>query len=109
MQLGIVAPGHGHAQRDLHSQTSQFTTALAEFLPPVLRADLRLHPDVNIDLRERLSQDTVRAIIDIDGQTDIGIVAGTVRTENLETIACRRDELVLVVPRGHPLAGVRSR
>lgn len=80
------------------------TTALGEFLPPVLRAYLLAHPDVNIDLRERLSQDTVRAVI--DGQTDIGIVAGTVRTENLETIAYRSDQLVLVVPNGHSLAAV---
>jgi DNA-binding transcriptional LysR family regulator len=31
------------------------TTALSEFLPPVLRSYLLSHPDVNIDLRERLS------------------------------------------------------
>lgn len=79
------------------------TTALGEFLPPVLRAYLLVHPDVNIDLRERLSQDTVRAVI--DGQTDIGIVAGTVATESLQTLDYRRDELVLVVPLEHPLAG----
>ena len=73
------------------------TTALGEFLPPVLRAYLLSHPDVNIDLRERTSLDTVRAVT--DGHTDIGIVAGSVRTENLETIPYRLDQLVLVVPR----------
>jgi DNA-binding transcriptional LysR family regulator len=40
-----------------------------------------------------------------DGQTDIGIVAGLVRTENLEIIPYRQDRLVLVVPKGHALAG----
>ena len=53
------------------------TTALGEFLPPVLRTYLLTHPDVNIDLRERLSHDIVRAVS--EGQTDIGIVAGTDR------------------------------
>jgi len=79
------------------------TTALGEFLPPVLRRYLQSHPDVNIDLREKLSHDIVRAVS--EGQTDIGIVAGAVRTENLETLPYRSDRLCLVVPRGHALAG----
>ena len=87
-----------------HLRVFANTTALGEFLPPVLRQYLTTHPDVNIDLRERLSVDIVRAVS--DGQTDIGIVAGTVRTENLEVIPYRRDRLVLVVPAGHAMAGL---
>jgi DNA-binding transcriptional LysR family regulator len=79
------------------------TTSLSEFLPPVLHEYLLTHPDVNIDLRERLSHDIIRAVG--EGQIDIGIVAGLVRTENLETIPYRRDRLVLMVPAGHALAG----
>lgn len=86
-----------------HLRVYANTTALGEFLPPVLRSYLRSHPDVNIDLRERLSHDIVRAVT--EGQTDIGIVAGAVRTENLQTLPYREDTLILVVPRGHPLAG----
>ncbi len=86
-----------------HLRVFANTTALGEFLPPVLRDYLRTHPDVNIDLRERLSHDIVRAVT--EGQTDIGIVAGAVRTENLETLPYRQDTLMLVVPRGHALAG----
>ncbi len=86
-----------------HVRVFANTTSLGEFLPPVLRHFLRRHPDVNIDLRERLSHDIVRAVT--EGQTDIGIVAGLVRTENLETLPYRRDRLVLVVPRGHRLDG----
>ncbi|MDH4392643.1 MAG: LysR substrate-binding domain-containing protein [Aquabacterium sp.] len=86
-----------------HLRVFANTTALGEFLPPVLRNYLRSHPDVNIDLRERLSHDIVRAVS--EGQTDIGIVAGAVRTENLETLPYRQDTLLLVLPRGHALAG----
>jgi len=86
-----------------HLRVFANTTALGEFLPPVLRDYLRSHPDVNIDLRERLSHDIVRAVT--EGQTDIGIVADAVRTENLETLPYRQDTLLLVVPRGHALAG----
>lgn len=85
-----------------HLRIQANTTALGEFLPPVLSAYLRTHPDVNIDLRERLSGDIIRALI--DGQTDIGIVAGSVRTEDLETRPYRQDHLVLVVPQDHELA-----
>ncbi len=86
-----------------HVRVFANTTSSGEFLPPVLRHFLRQHPDVNIDLRERLSHDIVRAVT--EGQTDIGIVAGLVRTENLETLPYRRDRLVLVLPRGHALDG----
>jgi len=78
------------------------TTAMSEFLPSVLRAYLRTHPDVNVELRERLSVDIVRAVS--EGQTDIGIVSGPVRTEALHAIPYRSDHLVLVVAEGHPLA-----
>jgi DNA-binding transcriptional LysR family regulator len=84
-----------------HLRVFANTTALGEFLPPVLRTYLLSHPDVNIDLKERLSHDIVRAVT--EGQTDIGIVAGHVRTENLEVIPYRQDRLALVVPNGHPL------
>jgi len=82
------------------------TTAIGEFLPPVLRAYLLVHPDVNIDLRERLSPDTVRAVS--EGQTDIGIVAGTVHTQDLEFIPYRKDYLAVVLPIAHPLAQASS-
>ena len=85
-----------------HVRVFANTTSLGEFLPPVLRHFLRRNPDVNIDLRERLSHDIVRAVS--EGQTDIGIVAGAVRTENLETLPYRQDTLLLVVPRGHALS-----
>jgi len=89
-----------------HLRVHANTTASGEFLPPVLRTYLLSHPDVNIDLRERLSNDIVRAVT--EGQTDIGIVAGTVRTEKLEVIPYRKDRLVLVVPRQHELAAAES-
>src|SRR5690606_25782556 len=43
-----------------HLRVFATTTAMAEFLPAVLRDYLATHPDVNIDLRERTSGDVVR-------------------------------------------------
>jgi DNA-binding transcriptional LysR family regulator len=78
------------------------TTAITEFLPAALRTFLVSHPDVNIDLREQLSHNIVRAVS--EGITDIGIVAGNVRTEGLHVVPYRRDRLVLVTAANHPLA-----
>ncbi len=89
-----------------HLRVFANTTALSEFLPPVLHAYLLSHPDVNVDLRERMSHVIVRAVS--EGQTDIGIVGGTMPTEDLEVIPYRVDRMVLVVPKGHPLARLDS-
>ena len=77
-------------------------TTSTEFLPEVLRTYLARHPNVNVELRERLSQEIVRAVT--EGMADIGIVAGNVRTEGLEALPYRRDRLVLAVAPAHPLA-----
>jgi DNA-binding transcriptional LysR family regulator len=77
-------------------------TAMGEFLPPVLQTFLRQHPDVNVDLRERLSHDIVRSVS--ESKVDVGIVSGYERTEALQVIPYRRDRLVAVLPRGHALA-----
>ncbi|AXF04180.1 LysR substrate-binding domain-containing protein [Paraburkholderia hospita] len=78
------------------------TTATTEFLPNDLRDYLASHPDVNIDLRERLSHDIVRAVS--EGTADVGIVAGNVRPESLQTLPYRSDRLILAVSTSHPLA-----
>jgi len=86
-----------------HLRVAASTTAITEFLPAVLQRYLATHPEVSVDLRERLSSDIVRAVS--EGQTDIGIVSGTVRTEGLEVMPYREDRLVLVVAASHALAG----
>ena len=78
------------------------TTAMAEFLPALLPKFLASHPDVNVDLKERLSHDIVRAVS--EDKVDVGILAGNVRTEGLETLPFREDRLVLVTSATHPLA-----
>ncbi|TFW09592.1 LysR family transcriptional regulator [Oxalobacteraceae bacterium OM1] len=78
------------------------TTAITEFLPQLLPDFLAAHPDVSVDLRERLSHDIVRAVS--EGKADIGIVAGNVRTEGLEVLPYREDRLVLATSQEHPLA-----
>ncbi len=79
------------------------TNALTEFLPEALSSFLASHPNVSVDLEERLSDEIVGLIA--EGVADLGIVAGTVDARALETYPFRRDRFVLVVAREHPLAG----
>lgn len=78
------------------------TSALAEFLPEALAGFMTAHPQVNIDLEERLSYDIVQAIT--DGLADVGVVADSVDASALETFPFRDDRLVLVMAPKHPLA-----
>src|SRR5213079_182529 len=48
------------------------TNALTEFLPETLSSFLAAHPDVSVDLEERLSDEIVGLIA--EGVADIGIV-----------------------------------
>lgn len=87
----------GHVR--LHANTS----AVIEFLPEDLSAFCRQHPEVKIDLEERVSTETLRAVR--EGLTDIGVFAGHVPAEELTVYPYRQDQLCLVTPRAHPLAG----
>ncbi|MFM0039952.1 LysR substrate-binding domain-containing protein [Paraburkholderia strydomiana] len=89
-----------------HVRVFANTTAMSEFLPAVLRTYLVNHPDVYVDMHERLSPDIVKAVQ--EGTVDIGIVAGNVRTEGLEVMPYRRDRLVLATALSHPLAQHRK-
>ncbi len=78
------------------------TTAITEFLPAVLGRFLADHPDVDVDLEERLSDDIVHAVG--EDSADIGIIAGSVNADGLTVMPYRSDRLVLAVPTSHPLA-----
>jgi len=78
------------------------TNALTEFLPEALSSFLAAHPNVSVDLEERLSDEIVGLMA--EEVADVGIVAGTVDTGALETYPFRRDRFVLVVAKSDPLA-----
>src|SRR5258706_10276358 len=95
--LGAYAAGQTGQVRLLSN-----TNALTEFLPEALSSFLASHPNVSVDLEERLSDEIVGLIA--EGVADLGIVAGTVDVTTLETFPFRKDRFVLVVARDHPLA-----
>lgn len=85
-----------------HVRVLANTTAMTEFMPAVLGKFLAAHPDVNVELRERLSYLIMRAVA--EGSADVGIVAGCTADPSLEFIPYRKDRLVLVAACGHALA-----
>jgi DNA-binding transcriptional LysR family regulator len=95
--LGAYAGG---AAGQIHFLSN--TNAMTEFLPEALSSFLAVHPNVNVDLEERLSDEIVGLIA--EGGADIGIVAGTVETGALQTFPFHNDRFVLVVAKSHPLA-----
>ena len=78
------------------------TAAIAEFLPDVLARYLANRPHIDIDLNERLSTETVKAVA--GGIAEIGIISDAVDAGTLQLLPFALDRLVLVVPSGHPLA-----
>jgi len=101
-ELSEYAEGvRGHVR--IHANIS----AIVQFLPEDLGDFTREHPQVKIDLEEHLSTEVVRAVQ--EGAADIGICnAGAAGGHELQTLAYRQDELVLIVPRGHALARRKS-
>src|SRR5947199_2855025 len=95
--LGVYAGGLAGQIRVLSN-----TNALTEFLPEALSSFLSAHPNVSVDLEERLSDEIVGLIA--EGVADLGIVAATVDVSALEAYPFRKDRFVLVVARDHTLA-----
>lgn len=81
------------------------TVALTEFLPDVLGVFLAGRPLVCVNIKERLSAETVKAVS--GGLADVGIVSDAVAHGALQTFPFATDRLVLAVPRAHPLAAQR--
>lgn len=70
------------------------TSALSEFLPEALATFLDRHPNLTIDLEERLSYDIVKGVS--EGLADMGIVSDSVDLRGLQTFLFRPDRLVAI-------------
>lgn len=78
------------------------TAAINQFLPPLLAEYEALHPEVQVDVTEQVSEQVVLALR--DGRADVGVFVQGPDTEGLDIVDFRGDELILIVPRKHRLA-----
>ena len=89
-----------------HIRLCSSTAAINQFLPSLLSAYAQLQPQVRVDLEEQVSEAVVTALR--DGRADLGIFVEGPDTTGLDTQLFRHDELVLVLPAGHRLAGSKT-
>lgn len=84
-------------------------TATSYLLPPVVSAVRKRHPGLRFYVREMGSSAVAAAVL--SGELDLGIVTLPLRVgdeASLLTIPLVDDELRLIVPQGHRLAGKKS-
>jgi DNA-binding transcriptional LysR family regulator len=79
--------------------------AFPGFPSVVLRDYISGHPDVSIELRETTVAEIARELS--DGTADAGVIEGEFRLESLEMLPYRRERLMVVASRLHPLAARR--
>lgn len=77
-------------------------SAIVQFLPVDLAGFLTAHPGIKVSLEERLSHEIVDALS--SDKADLGVFADNVPAPGIERRLYRRDELVLLVPRGRRFA-----
>lgn len=81
-------------------------SVITQFMPSELSGFLNDNPQVQIHLEVGVSSAIVQAII--ENNADIGVVTLDEPIEGVELLPYQEDELVVVVPKSHPLAGKAS-
>lgn len=82
------------------------TSAINGFLPELVAAFRREHPAIGVEIQEALSDEVVDAVS--RGAADLGVYPENTPAEELASVVCDSDDLVLVVGRRHPLARFRK-
>jgi DNA-binding transcriptional LysR family regulator len=81
-------------------------SALLQVLPDRLEAFSRSHPRIHVEVEERMSPEILGALL--EGRADVGIVDVATPTRGLDFLPFFSDQLALVLPAGHVLAGERE-
>lgn len=86
-----------------HIRLTASTAAINQFLPPLLSKYTETHPKIQIDLDEQVSEGVISSLR--DGRSDLGAYVEGPNDDGLEVRDFRQDQLVLIMPGGHRLAG----
>lgn len=78
-------------------------SAMHQFMPKELSAFLAENPLVQVDLKEQVSTAIARAVA--DNNADVGVLVMDNPIEGVEYLPYKEDDLVLITPESHPLAG----
>ena len=81
------------------------STTIAEYMLPTLLGDFKSrYPEVAIHLKVSNSDGIVSMVE--NNTIDLGVVESPVGNKNLVVETCKQDQLVVIVPPGHSLAGL---
>lgn len=94
------------AKRSGKVRVAVIPTIAPFWLPQVLRQFAELFPDVSVIVQEETTDNIVKACS--HGEVDLAILARPVAAKYLEIEDLFEEELVLVMPNGHPLEKKRS-
>src|SRR5919201_1253012 len=75
-------------------------------LPEVFAEFKRQYPDVAVNIKRADYSKILESVI--DNSVDFGVVSLPVTDNRLKVVLIHRDELVIIVPPDHPLAGMKS-
>jgi DNA-binding transcriptional LysR family regulator len=81
-------------------------SAITQFLPAEIKSFLESYPQVNVHLEEKISTFITKAVV--ENSADIGIFTMEPHGHELEVFSYHEDELVLIAPGDHPMAGRTS-
>lgn len=73
-----------------------------EWLPPLLKRFRRKHPNIDVNIVPRATDNPVNALL--NGEIDLAIITDVHAASGLSVHSLFRDELLLLVPPGHRLA-----
>lgn len=77
-------------------------SAITQFMPALLKSFMDLYPQIQITLEEKESLAITKGIA--ENLADIGIFTRLPHSSDVEVYPFRTDQLVLLIPDGHPLA-----
>ena len=83
------------------------STTIADYMLPTLLGDFNArYPEVAIHLKVSNSDGIVSMVE--SNAIDLGVVESPVSNKNLVVETCKQDQLVAIVPKGHPLTGQKQ-
>jgi len=83
------------------------STTIAEYVLPLLIGEFKKKfPEVVISLHESNTDEIVNMVE--NNKLDIGIIEGQVNNKNLLVHECKLDQLVVIMPNGHPLCEMKQ-
>lgn len=85
-----------------HVRVLANSSSIIEFLPADLARFLAVHPEVRVDLQERVSRQVVEGVA--EGQAELGICMGSVEAGLLQLQPYAANTLAVICHPAHPLA-----